>query len=487
MQELLGVTLSPGLPIIPTPGCTGPLGLDPICLAGGVGSTLASGATAAVLSGLSGWVVSGAAWLLGQLGGVLTASTSIDLGASWFDHHYTVMFGLAALVALPMLLLATIQAVYRQQAGLLLRSALVHLPLALLLGGAMLELVQMALGVTDAMSRTVAAGSGVDLGQALSQVATVLSAQAGGGSGAPAFVVLVGALVVAFGAFSIWVELLVRAAAVYVAVLFLPLALASLIWPAVSHWCRRLFETLAALILAKFVIVAVLSLAVAAVGSGVNGSGFAPVLAGGALLLLATFTPFTLLRLIPAVEAGAVHHLEGARQRVEQAVGHAPKSAAAFALRQARSAELPTGPLGTGLGEDYEPPSHAAPDPPASELVGAAVGRGSGPPGAAADGDRGSIPLWRGVPGPDDVTGPGGEAGAPARPDRPPPPLVDPAPRPPSPEATPGAPRAPTGPPPALPQRHGVGFRLDNDELGPVLHFDPPARRRRSGGDDRGD
>ncbi len=143
--------------------------------------------------------------------------------------------------------------------------------------------------------------------------------------------------------FLLWVELLVRAAAVYVAVLFLPLALISLVWPAISHWCRRLVETLAALILSKFVIVAILSLASSALasgtaGPGANGSGFSSVLAGGALLLLASFTPFVLLRLIPIVEQGAIHQLEGARHRVQGAFGHMPQNAASIGLRQIRSA-----------------------------------------------------------------------------------------------------------------------------------------------------
>ena len=87
------------------------------------------------------------------------------------------------------------------------------------------------------------------------------------------FVLLMVGLLVAAAAFVLWLELLVRAAAVYVAVLFLPLALATLVWPSVSHWCRRLVETLAALILSKFVIVATLSLAAGAVSSGTAGTG----------------------------------------------------------------------------------------------------------------------------------------------------------------------------------------------------------------------
>jgi hypothetical protein len=42
------------------------------------------------------------------------------------------------------------------------------------------------------------------------------------------------------GAVLVWLELLLRAAAVYVAVLFLPLALAGRAWPAIAHWSPRL-------------------------------------------------------------------------------------------------------------------------------------------------------------------------------------------------------------------------------------------------------
>jgi hypothetical protein len=122
-----------------------------------------------------------------------------------------------------------------------------------------------------------------------------------------------------------------------------------------------LVETLTALILSKFVIVATLSLAAGAVASGTGadgkgGSNFASVLAGGALLVLATFVPFAILRLIPMVEAGAVAHLDGARQRGTAAMTRVPRSAASFALREgmeslgAARLAAATGPVGTGGG-----------------------------------------------------------------------------------------------------------------------------------------
>jgi len=135
--------------------------------------------------------------------------------------------------------------------------------------------------------------------------------------------------------------------------------MATLVWPSVAHWCRRLVETLTALILSKFVIVATLSLAASAVGSGTAGtgdagSGFASVLAGGALLVLATFVPFSILRLIPMVEAGAVGHLDGVRQRSAAALTRLPRTAAQYALSKGLAAHGAAklmdqaGPPGTG-------------------------------------------------------------------------------------------------------------------------------------------
>ena len=317
-------------------GCTGLDALNPICQVGSLGGSIASSGFESVLSGISQWVASGAEWLLGQIGDVLVATTTVDVGATWFRTHYGQMTALAGVVVLPLLLVSTMQAVVRQNPGQLVRTYLVQLPLALLLGVVAIQAVILSLSATDAMSDAVAGGSGADVTSLLSGVTTGLAAAAADPTIA-SFVLLLIALLVAVAAFVLWIELLIRAAAVYVAVLFLPLALATLVWPAVSHWCRRLVETLAALILSKFVIVATLSLAAGAVssgtaGSGAHGAGFSAVLAGGALLVMATFVPFAILRMIPAVEAGAVGHLDGLRARGTAAVTRPARSAASFAL-----------------------------------------------------------------------------------------------------------------------------------------------------------
>ena len=319
-------------------GCTGLDALNPICQVGSIGGSIAASGFESVLNGISQWVASGAEWLLGQIGDVLVSTTTIDVGAQWFRTHYGQMTALAGVVILPLLLVSALQAVLRQDAGQLVRTFLLRLPLALLLAGVAIQIVILSLSVTDAMSTAVAGGTGGDVTSLFRGVTTGLVASSADPTIA-SFVLLLIGLLIAVAAFVLWLELLIRAAAVYVALLFLPLALAALVWPAVSHWCRRLVETLAALILSKFVIVATLSLAAGAVSSGTastgsHGAGFSSVLAGGALMIMATFVPFAILRLIPAVEAGAVGHLEGLRGRGTAAMTRPARTAASLALHQ---------------------------------------------------------------------------------------------------------------------------------------------------------
>ncbi len=128
-------------------------------------------------------------------------------------------------------------------------------------------------------------------------------------SAAPSFALFFGALLLIVGAFFVWLELLVRSAAVTAAVFFLPMILAGLVWPSALRWTKRLIEILVALILSKFVIVAVISLATAALADPGHG-GFGTVMGAAALMLMAAFSPFAVLKLFPMVEGAAIDHLQ---------------------------------------------------------------------------------------------------------------------------------------------------------------------------------
>ena len=394
----------PALPALPGPACPaaasalGAAGLGPVCqvasgvsgLAGSAASQVTGFGVDSVLGALGGWVADGATWLLAQIGSVLGDTTRIDLGASWFGAHYETMAALAGVVIVPFLLLGIVQSVYRQSASSLLRSVLVNVPLAVLLTAVAVQLVQLGLSVTDALSSAVAQGAGLDTGHFLSTVTVALSgAPSGGQPTTPAFVLFVGALAVVVGAMLVWVELLVRAAAVYVAVLFLPLALASLAWPAIAHWCRRLVDTLVALILGKFVIVSVLSLAVGALAGGTgstpsgaaagSGGGFTAVLGGSALLLLAAFAPWAVFRLLPFVEAGASGHLEALSHRAGRTATVPMRSLAQTAMRLTAAGALSSAGAGMVGGAT------------GGSLAGGVMGRSGGSPGVGGDGPQGGV------------------------------------------------------------------------------------------------
>jgi hypothetical protein len=423
------------LPTIPGTSCPSAasslaaLGLGPVCqLASGVSSAVGSAAGSAassvagfgidsVFNGLSSWVAAGAAWLLGQIGSVLDKTTTIDLGASWFTDHYQTMAALAGLVVVPMFLLGIIQSIYRQSASMLLRSVVVNVPLAILLTTVAVKLVQLGLAVTDAMSSAVAQGAGVDGGNFMGSVATDLSgSQQLDSAGVPAFVLFIGALVVVLGALLVWVELLVRASAVYVAVLFLPLALASLAWPAIAHWSRRLVDTLVALILGKFVIVSVLSLAAGALAGGTTpisggagganaSAGFTDVLAGAALLLLSASAPWALFRLLPFLEAGAAGHLEGLGRRAGQSAAAPVKSLAHVALASTGVGSAAVAGA-AGVGGALKGAKGAASGALAAGSSGGPNGGGPGAPGGSGGGGPGGS-LPEAVPSSAEVTGVG--------------------------------------------------------------------------------
>jgi hypothetical protein len=282
-------------------------------------SALANALSKVLLSGffrlLSSWVASGAASIVAVLGSVLSSSTEPVLTKSAFGSEFDVMAVLSAALALPLVAVSAIQAIVRQEPGGLLRGVLVRLPLALLFTGVSVQLVSLGLAATDQASAALLGAAGDPANRLLSGLATGLGQPAGIGLAAfGGFLVVLSAAVVAF---LLWLELAVRSAAIAAASLFLPLALVGLAWPATSHWARRLGETLAALVLSKLVIAAVLALAA---GLLVSPSGVSGIVEGVALLAIAAFSPFSLLKLIPVVEAGAVAHLEGLGRRSVRAV-----------------------------------------------------------------------------------------------------------------------------------------------------------------------
>jgi hypothetical protein len=276
--------------------------------------------TAIGLAAIGAWVLGGAKVALHETVKVLGKTTSPQLGTTWFSSTYWRMAAIAAVLTLPFLFAAAVQALMRSDLALLARAALGYLPLSLLAVSIAAPLTMLLLAACDEMSAIVSSAAG----HAGTRFLTELGLLTGGLvalTRSPFLAFLVG-LLTAAGAIVLWVEMLMREAAVYIVVLMLPLAFAALVWPARRVWAVRAVELLIALILSKFAIVAVLALGAAALGQrGTSGAG--GMLTGLVLVVLGAFAPWALVRLLPLAElaSGATGQLRGELSRVRGMVG----------------------------------------------------------------------------------------------------------------------------------------------------------------------
>jgi hypothetical protein len=284
------------------------------------------------LSAVNGWIVAGAEAMLREVISVISLVTTPSLSNSWFSVHYWQVAALAMLLTVPFLFAAAVQAILRSDLSLLLRAALFDLPIATVAVYAAAPLITLLLSATDEMCSLVSGGGPVG-GSFLSGLPTDLS-KAGSG-----FLIVVIAVVILFAGMVLLVELIVRSAAIYVVVLFLPMGFAAMIWPARRIWIKRMLEILIALILSKFAMVAILTLAITALASlSEHPTALTTALTAMALIVIATASPWALLRLLPFTELAAsatllMHGDTGGRvQGAAQMVGGAAAEMGAGAL-----------------------------------------------------------------------------------------------------------------------------------------------------------
>jgi hypothetical protein len=286
---------------------------------GGGSSSAAS--TALELKAIVDWVSAGSVFALSETNKVFRRTTTPQLGSTWFSSRYWQVAGVSALLTLPFLFAAAVQALLQSDLALLARAAMGSLPLAMLAIGIAAPMTMLLLAATDQICVGLSAAAGHHAG--LSQTSSGLGALA-----QPFLKVLAGILT-AVCALVLWLELVIREAAVYVIVLMLPLAFAAFVWPARRVWAIRAVELLVALILSKIVMVAVIDLGSAALSAG--GGDLAAALGGVVLLILALLSPWALVRLIPLSElaSGAVGSLRAemtpTRQRSKANEGSGPQ------------------------------------------------------------------------------------------------------------------------------------------------------------------
>jgi hypothetical protein len=287
--------------------CVGPVlsvacgvGGDALGAVGGaVTDAIGAGAGAVggmAMDGLSSWVGEGAAWLIGKIAGLVERSTRPELDAAWFTQQYRGMLSLALLLTLGFLVIALAHAALRQDVAAAVRAAFIALPLAVCACFAAITLVELALVATDSAARVLTAGTSDDTREFFSDIGGVMVAP----TPVPGFLALLAGVIAALLCLMVWMELILREAAIYLAVGFLPLSLAAMVWQRTAHLSRKLVEGLAAIILSKLTIAGAVAFAASAMGHARgDAGGMTALLAGCAVLFLAALSPWALMRLVP--------------------------------------------------------------------------------------------------------------------------------------------------------------------------------------------
>jgi type IV secretion system protein TrbL len=363
------------------------------------------------------WVAQGAGWLMGQVVEAVDSSTTPHLRQDGFLAEYTKMSGIAVLLAVAALLAAILQGIAQGNAALLLRVVLVNTPLAFIGTSVAFVVVQLLVGATDSLCHAITAGTGdhgvqlfeaaiTDLGKVGGDIGEAgtgggISAAQGHNSGqvaVPLFVGFLLAIVGAFAALCVLLELLFRDAGIYAVSLFMPFALYASIAPRWRGVMRRYGEALFALIESKFIIVAIITLAGTLVAK--EDTSVEVVLVASALMALSCFAPFLLFRIV-AISEGAAAASFGRRSAGGAVVGGASRGAqTARSVQAMAGGSKGSGGSGVHLWNAKDL-AQSRPKPPGSP-PGGGGGKGAGGSGSG-DGPGGS-------------SGPGGGSEGPPRP-----------------------------------------------------------------------
>lgn len=343
-----------------------------------------------IADGIAQWVVGGVAYFTNGVVNFLATTARPQVDADWFagpGSPFAVVRNIAGVLMVGFALLGLLQGLVQGDPGAMLRRIGADLPMAVLGIAATVTVTSKLLDLTDALSSAV-------LTQGDGQTLRFLGRFAVIGLGTQGFAVVVVALLAIVAALLLWIELMVRAALVYLLVAVSPLAFAAMVWPAARGVLRRTAHLLLAVIVSKFVIAVALAVGVAALaafpGNGAvteTAAGFGPaaggasgdpaaglgvLLVGAVILALAAFAPFIVLRLIPVAEAAvAAQGVSRGPARASQAalgtyyyahslgrlggasapVGAAPSVAAAVTPNQGPSTTGSSTPSGTAAAQ----------------------------------------------------------------------------------------------------------------------------------------
>ncbi|GAA4958511.1 hypothetical protein GCM10023205_21450 [Yinghuangia aomiensis] len=241
-----------------------------------------------------------AVWFIGKLAKAINATTGVDFTNPNFVKQYAVVFAASAFMTLIVWMVAvTKRAVRGIPLGTAIGEAVGYLWLAVMASAFTPLALHLSVSMVDSITAAIASGTKQDTDQFLDGFSKGLDPNSLGGG--PVTLIFVSMFAI-LAAMILWIELLVRAALLYVGAILGTVVYAGIVdrdlWGHVRRWAGMMV----AILLAKPIIVIVLGLAMAAsAGGGSGGDALGGVLTGLAIMFLAIFASVMVYRFVPAL------------------------------------------------------------------------------------------------------------------------------------------------------------------------------------------
>ncbi|MFI0264917.1 hypothetical protein ACH4OW_38660 [Streptomyces sp. NPDC017056] len=265
------------------------------------------------LSSLAKGCANAAAWVVDKLSEAVKATSQVDFTNAAFLKQYAVVFAASTVLTLVLWLLAVAKRAVR---GVRLTEAISEavgfLWLTVLASAFTPLILYTVVSATDGITEIIAKGTGAQTDTFFGAFSAALKKDTDIGGG-PIMLIVV-SLVSVLAAGVLWLELVIRAALLYVGALLGTVVYAGLVDKNMWGHVRRWAGIMIAVIMVKPVIVVVLGVA-GALTSGGGPNAFSAVVSGLAIILLAIFASAMIYRFVP----GFGDELASARTNKKQA------------------------------------------------------------------------------------------------------------------------------------------------------------------------
>ncbi|MFG2723173.1 hypothetical protein ACGFW5_33480 [Streptomyces sp. NPDC048416] len=346
----------------------------------GGGNTVGPADPADPLTSLAKGCADAAAWIVGKLSDAVKSTATVDFTNPSFRTQYAVVFAAATFLTLVLWLLAVAKRAIR---GVPLSTAISEavgfLWLTVLASAFTPLILYTVVSATDAVTEAIANATGNQSDVFFGSFSTALKKGTDIGGG-PIMLIVV-ALVSILAAGILFLELVIRAALLYVGALLGTVVYAGLVDKNMWGHVRRWAGIMIAVIMVKPVIVIVLGLA-GALSSGKGPDSFSAVVSGLAIILLAIFASAMIYRFVPGFGDEIASARTNRKQATDGSQAAALVSSPAALVSQGIKTHSSRGNQGGGGGGAAQ----ARPANPLSGGVAAHSSRGSGSGGGVGGG-----------------------------------------------------------------------------------------------------